>query len=158
MSESNSGLVDIIEPAVPMLVASTNWLWLALLAAVVVALFAALLLWWKYKLPAYRAVQRVRELHKKLHAAAHTQHETVLLLALELRHGLVLKRLRADILPERCTEPDQARWVEFMQHLDSLLYQPEVELTTEKMSAMFVHIEYWLQRYSRKSTLKKIGS
>ena len=99
----------------------------------------------------------MRELNKKLLAAEHTPHETVLMLALELRHGLSLKRLRADILPQGCSQQDSVRWTVFMQHLDDLLYQRDVELDAEKMAALFAQTEDWLKHYSRKSQLKKIG-
>jgi hypothetical protein len=157
MSEANSGLIDIIEPAAPLVNASASWLWPLLLLAVLVILAVILFVWWKYKLPAYRAIQRVRGLQKKLHAAEHTPHETLLMLALELRHGLGLKQLRAEKLPARCSQQDCARWPEFMQYLDGLLYQHDAELSEEKLAELFVQVEYWLRRYGRQSKLKKFG-
>ncbi len=158
MLELNSGLIDIIEPVAPVLPVAQSWLWLVLLITAVVALVAALLLWWKYKFPAYRTMRRVRELNKQFIAAEHTAHETVLLLALELRHGLALKHLRADSFPQKCSQQDSSRWLEFMQYLDSVLYQHNADLNIEKMATIFAQFEYWLQRYSRHSTLKKIGA
>lgn len=157
MSEANSGLIDIIEPAAPVLVATGGWLWMTVLIAGLTLVAVVLFVLWKYKLPAYRAIQRVRDLQKKLHAGEHTSHETLLLLALELRHGLGLKRLRAENLPERCKQQDRARWPEFMQHLDELLYQHDVELSEEKLADLFVRVEYWLRRYSRQTKLRKLG-
>lgn len=158
MSEVNNGLIDIVEPAAPVLAASGGWLWLAVSIAGLVFVSILLFIFIKQKIPAHLAIKRVRDLNKRLLAAEHTQHETVLMLALELRHGLALKRLRADILPHRCSQQDGARWTAFMQHLDELLYQRDVELDAEKMAALFAQAEYWLKRYSRKTQLKKIGS
>lgn len=157
MSETSSGLINIIEPAAPVLAASSSLLWpvVSILALSIASIL--LFIFIKYRLPAFLAIKRVRELNKKLLAAEHTPHETVLMLALELRHGLSLKRLRADILPQGCSQQDSVRWTVFMQHLDDLLYQRDVELDAEKMAALFAQTEYWLKHYSRKSQLKKIG-
>jgi len=157
MSEANSGLIDIVEPAAPAVNAADSWLWPLLLLAALVIASVILIVWWKYKLPAYRAVRRVRDLQKKQHAAEHTPHEILLMLALELRHGLGLKQLRAENLPARCSKQDCARWPEFMQYMDGLLYQHDAGLSEEKLADLFVQVEYWLRRYGRRSKLKKFG-
>jgi hypothetical protein len=157
MSEASSGLIDIIEPAAPLVNVTASWLWPLLLLAILVIVMGILFVLWKYKLPAYRAIKRVRGLQRKLHAAENTPHETLLMLALELRHGLGLKQLRAQNLPARCSRQDCASWPEFMQYLDGLLYQHDAELTEEKLADLFVQVEYWLRRYGRQSKLKKFG-
>lgn len=157
MSEVNSGLIDIVEPAAPLVNAAASRLWPVLLPAALVIMAVLLFALWKYKLPAYRAIRRVRGLRKKLHAAEHTPHETLLMLALELRHGLGLKQLRAENLPVRCSRQDCARWPEFMQSLDGLLYQHDAGLSEAKLADLFVQVEYWLRCYGRQSKLKKFG-
>lgn len=158
MSEQANALIDIVEPAVPVAEASGTWLWLVLAVVVVLALLFAARFLWKYKLPGYRAVQHLRKLHQQLHAKTHTPHESALMVALELRHNLGVKRLRADILPEQVHPHDHARWPVFMQQLDDLLYQHAPDLSADKLDALFKQAEYWLRRYSRKSNLKKLDT
>jgi Domain of unknown function (DUF4381) len=155
MSEQANALIDIVEPAAPVVVASGNGLWFALAGGIIILLLLIFYLW-KYRLPAYQAMQRLRALHKQLHANERTPHESVLMLALELRHSLGVKRLRADKIPVQVNARDQARWPEFMQQLDELLYQHKPELSADKLAALFTRAEYWLRRYSRKSSLKKL--
>ncbi len=157
MSDTSSGLADIIEPAAPVLAASGGWLWIALLITGLVIVAVVLFVLWKYKLPVYRAIRRLRDLQKKLHAGEHTPHETVLLLALELRHGLGIKRLRADKMPEQLKPQDHSRWPDFLQTMDSFLYQNNPEISAENMADLFAQAEYWLLRYGRKSAFKTIG-
>ena len=157
MSETNSGLADIIEPAAPVLVAVDGRLWIALLITGLVIVAAVLFVLWKYKLPAYRAIRRMRALHKQLHDKENTPLETVLLLALELRHGLGVKQLSADKIPEQFKQHDHSRWTDFLQTLDTFLYQHNAELSAEKLADLFAQAEYWLRHYGRKSVFKKIG-
>lgn len=157
MSEASSGLIDIIEPAVPVVAEASSWVWLAGLISLLVLLAIALFVLWKYKLPAYRALQHLRKLQHKLQAGEHTPHETVLLLALELRHGLGVKRLLAQDMPLSFKQQDRTRWTEFMQQLDVMLYQLDAELRADRLAALFEQAGYWLRRYSRRSSYKKIG-
>ena len=158
MSETSSGLIDIIEPAVPVVAEASSWVWLAGLITLLVLLAIALFVLWKYKLPAYRALQHLRKLQKKLQAGEHTPHETVLLLALELRHGLGVKRLLAQDMPLNFRQQDRTRWTEFMQQLDVMLYQRNAELGADRLPALCGQAVYWLRRYSRRSPYRKIGS
>lgn len=143
------GLVDIIEPAAPVLAASTNWPWIAAAVAILVILAVAIFLLLKYKLPAYRALGRLRKLRQQALAGELTPHESVFMLALELRHGLGVKRLRAEEVPARFSQQDRIAWPEFMQHLDTLLYQRGAELDAGVLTALFAQVEKWLWRYSR---------
>jgi len=143
------GLVDIIEPAAPVLAADANWPWIAAAVAMLVILAVAILLLLKYKLPAYRAIGRLRKLRQQALAGELTPHESVFMLALELRHGLGIKRLRAEEVPARFSQQDRTAWPEFMQHLDTLLYQRGAELDAGMLAALFAQIEKWLWRYSR---------
>ena len=156
MSEANSGLVDIIEPALPVVAEATDWLSMTGFIAVALVLALALFALWKYKLPAYLAVQRLRKLRKELQAGELTPHESVLMLALELRHGLSVKRLLADKMPAQFKPHEHTRWAEFMHGLDAMLYQHKDELSADRLAALFNQTEYWLRRYGRRSTLKKL--
>jgi hypothetical protein len=158
MSEGNSGLVDIVEPLAPVVVAMNGGIWLAVAGAVLAALALGVYFWWKYKLPAYRTLKALKQLQLKLHTKELTPHESLLMLALDLRHGLGVKRLRSDIFPAQLKQQDHTAWVEFMQQLDHMLYEKDAALSEDKLMALFEQAEYWLRRYSRKSTLKKMSS
>ena len=143
------GLIDIIEPAAPVVAAAANWPWIAAVTAMLVMLAVAILLLWKYKLPAYRAVKRLRKLRQQALAGELTPHESIFMLALELRRGLGIKRLRAEEIPVMFKQQDRTVWPEFMQHLDTMLYQRGAELDAGVLAEPFVQIEKWLWRYSR---------
>jgi len=143
------GLIDIIEPAAPVVAAAGNWPWIAAAVAMLVILAVAILLLLKYRLPAYRAVRRLRKLHQQALAEELTPHESVFMLALELRRGLGVKRLRAEEVPVMFKRQDRTAWPEFMQHLDTMLYQRGAELDALVLAALFAQIEQWLWRYSR---------
>lgn len=156
MNEASSGLVDIVEPAAPVMAEALGWLSMTGLIATVLIFALALFVLWKYKLPAYLAVRRLHKLRKESVAGELTPLETVLILALELRHGLAVKRLLADKIPAQFKPHEQARWTEFMHGLDAMLYQHKAELGADRLAVLFTQTEYWLRRYSRRSTLRKI--
>lgn len=144
-----SGLMDIIEPVAPKLAEGGGWLGMALLIALVLLLSLLIVYLWKYKLPAYRSVKRVREVQRQIHSGELSLHESVLDLALGLRQGLGVKRLRADEVPANFRPQDAAMWADFMQQLESMLYQPGADMNAEKHAALYVKIEKWLWRYGR---------
>lgn len=155
MSDSPA-LIDIVEPAAPVVAQSAHgWLY-ALLVLGVLFIAAGIFVWRKRRGPAQQALQQLRTLQQKLHSGEHTPHEVVLLFALEVRHGLGVKRMRADQPPAHLHEQDHARWSDFMGELDAMLYQHDSELQQEQVSAFFVQGEYWLKRYARRSTLRKM--
>lgn len=149
MNEANSGLIDIIEPLPPGVADGSYGYWVAATIALLLILAAALLLLWKYKLPAYRALRRLRKLRQQSLAGELTPHESVFMLALELRHGLGIRRLRAEEVPVRFNRQDRALWPAFMHQLDALLYQSGAGVSADKLAALFVQLEKWLWRYSR---------
>lgn len=157
MNEHTNGLIDIIEPAAPAVIETVNGFLLSAGIALLLMLAGALFYGWKYKLPCYRAVKELRKLREQLLAGALTPPESALMLALNLRHHLAVKRLRADALPQQIPLREQARWVAFMQALDDNLYQKSADVSTSSVQALFTQSQYWLQRYSRQSTLKKMG-
>ena len=157
MNETSSSLIDIIEPAAPVMAETAGWLLVAGIIAAVLVFALALFVLWKYKFPAYVAVKRLRKLRNELQAGELTPHETVLMLALELRHGLAVKRLLAGKMPVQFKPHEHTRWAEFMDGLDALLYQHKAELSVDKLATLFTQTEYWLRRYGRRSSLGKIG-
>jgi hypothetical protein len=158
MNDQTNGLIDIVEPAAPLAATGAGWLWIALSLAVFVLFLLGLFMLWKMKWPAYQALKRLRKLQQQTKAGELTPHESIFMLALELRHGLGVKRLLADSVPAHFKPQEHTRWPEFMHGLDAMLYQHKAEQSAEKLAELFIQTEYWLRRYSRKSTLKKMGS
>ena len=144
-----SGLMDIVEPMVPVVAGGGAWLWVAVPIGLVLLLGAVFFYLWKYKLPAYRSVKRLRNVQRQIQAGELTLHESVLVFALELRQGLAIKRLRAEEVPVNFNQQDAALWVEFMQDLESMLYQSGADLSADKHADIYIKIEKWLWRYSR---------
>ena len=157
MNEQTNGLIDIVEPAAPLASAGGGWLWIAVSFAVFLLFLFGLFMLWKMKWPAYQALKRLRKLQQQTKAGELTLHESIFMLALELRHGLGVKRLLADKIPEQFKPQEHTRWLEFMHELDAMLYQHKAEQGAEKLAELFTRTEYWLRRYSRRSTLRKIG-
>ncbi len=149
-------LIDIVEPAAPVVAQAGHGGWYAVLALCVLLVALAVFIWRKRRQPVRLALKQLRALRQKLHAGEHAPHEVVLLIALEVRHGLGVKHLRAEVPPERISLQDQARWPEFMRELDRLLYQHEGELQQERVVALFAQGEYWLKRYARRSALRRM--
>lgn len=156
MSEKTNGLVDIIEPLAPALTAGLDGLAVSASIALLLILAGAVFYLWKYKLPSYLALKNLRKLHKQLLAGEITPHESALMLALNLRHNLAVRRLRADAMPSQISQQEHVRWVEFLQLLDATLYQKSSELNADALKDLFTQTQYWLNRYSRKSKLKKL--
>lgn len=144
-----AGLVDIVEPIAPVAAAAGNWPWLAAAFAVVALLIIVLLMLLKKKWPAYRAVKRLRKLRQQTLAGELTPHESIYLLALELRRGLRLDRLFAENTPASFNESDRALWSGFVKQLDALRYQSGEGLTDAKLEPIVTQIELWLRRYCR---------
>lgn len=158
MNEQTNGLADIIEPSAPVLTEGMSWLVVSAAIILPLILAAAVFYLWKYKLPSLLALRRLHNLQKQLLAEKITPHECVLKLALNLRHDLAVKRLRADAMPPQIRPQEHARWVEFMQLLDATLYQKSSEFNADALNNLFTQTQYWLQRYSRKSKLKKLDT
>ena len=148
---NTSGLIDIIEPSLPVVAEGGSWLWLAAGVTLVFVLAGVSFYLWKYRLPAYRARQSVRDVQRQVLAGELTLHESVLVFALELRQGLSIKRLRAEEVPAVFSRQDAALWAAFMQNLEAMLYQSGADVTAEKQTALYIQIEQWLWRYGRKT-------
>ena len=149
MNEPASGLIDIIEPAVPIAPAAGSWLWVAVTGAVLVSLVIALLALWKNKWPAYRAIKHLRKLHQQVIAGELTPSDGVVLLVQELRHGLRLPQQLTKEAPQAFSQQDKHLWEGFVGQLDALRYQPGEMLTAAHLEPYFSQIEIWLQRYCR---------
>lgn len=152
---SETALIDIVEPVAPVVQTELVWMWLVA-GMLPILLVAGIFFWWKYKLPAWRALKLIRTLQRQMHAGEHTVHEAVLRLALELRHALGVKRLHGERLPPQIGAYDHARWQEFMQQLDGMLYRHEGELLKTQVDALYLLAEYWIKRYARHSRLRKL--
>lgn len=148
MNESASSLIDIIEPSVPAAAATTNWLWLALSLAILL-LIVGLLMLWKRKWPAYRAVKRFRKLHQQAIGGGMLLSDGLVLLTQELRQGFKLPQQLPKRAPAIFAQKDKQLWTVFVQHLDKLRYQPGEALTVAQINIAAAQIEIWLRRYCR---------
>jgi len=149
MNESASGLIDIIEPAAPMAAAAANWPWLAATLAASLLVIAMLLMLWKKKWPAYRAIKRLRKLQQQIIAGEVSLQHGVILLSQELRVGLKLAQQLPKQAPENFTQQDIQLWTEFVQRLDRLRYQHGEALAVAELAPIISRIETWLWRYCR---------
>lgn len=144
-NEPTSGLIDIIEPVAPAIVAQPSPLWPLLVLGVLLVLAAAG--WWRARRPQRSRIKRVRQLRRAMLAGEASGHEAAYRLALELRAGLRMRRLAAAAPPVACTEP--ARWAELVAQLDALRYQPEAALDGTHWAALFAYTETCLRRAPR---------
>ena len=144
-----SGLMDIIEPVAPRVAEGGGWLWIVMLSVLALMLGAMIFYLWKYKLPAYRLVKNLRNVKQQIHMGELTLHESVLVFALEFRQGLGIKRLRAEEIPPNFNQRDAEMWAAFIHELETMLYQPGEDLSTDKHTALYIQIEKWLWRYGR---------
>lgn len=149
MNEASEGLIDIIEPAAPLMVESANWLWIAGLLAVLVLAVIGLWLLWKKKWPSYRAVKRLRKLQQQLLAGKLPPYEAILLLAQELQNSLGQKRLLRDAAPLNFQQQDSLLWPGLIKQIDAMRYQSDVKLDKDELAKIFAQAEKFLHRYSR---------
>lgn len=149
MNEASDGLIDIVEPAAPLMVESVNWLWIAGLFAVLVLAVIGLWLLWKKKWPSYRAVKRLRKLQQQLLAGKLPPYEAILLLAQELQNSLGQKRLLRDAAPLNFQQQDSLLWPGLIKQIDAMRYQSDVKLDKDELAKIFAQAEKFLHRYSR---------
>jgi hypothetical protein len=149
MTEQASGLIDIIEPAVPVAAEAGSWPWLAAAIVLMLLLIAILVLLWKKKWPAYRALKHLHKLHRQIVAGVIPLPDGLVLLTQELRRGLKLAQQLPRQAPDMFGQQDKQLWQEFVQQLDKLRYQPGAELTVAQLDPIVSQIEIWLRRYCR---------
>lgn len=149
MNEASDGLIDIIEPAAPLMVEGVNWLRIAGLLAVLVLAVIGLWLLWKKKWPSYRAVKRLRKLQQQLLAGKLPPYEAILLLAQELQNSLGQKRLLRDAAPLNFQQQDSLLWPGLIKQIDAMRYQSDVKLDKDELAKIFAQAEKFLHRYSR---------
>lgn len=149
MNEASDGLIDIVEPAAPLMVEGVNWLRIAGLLAVLVLAVIGLWLLWKKKWPSYRAVKRLRKLQQQLLAGKLPPYEAILLLAQELQNSLGQKRLLRDAAPLNFQQQDSLLWPGLIKQIDAMRYQSDVKLDKDELAKIFAQAEKFLHRYSR---------
>ena len=149
MSDVASGLVDIIEPTAPVVVAATGMCWFVIAIILTVLLVIGLMVWWRKHRTCRARIKRLQVLRHTCQANELVHHEMIGMLALELRRGLKLARLRADELPEAFQPVDIALWADFVMQLDELRYQSKKLPDKAQLNALFAQVETWLGRYCR---------
>ena len=149
MNESASSLIDIIEPSEPLVAVGANSLWFAVLLAVMLLLIIFIVLLWKNKWSAYRAVKRFRKLHQQIIEGKMLLPDGLVLLTQELRRGLKLAQQLPMQAPDIFAQKDKQLWTVFVQHLDKLRYQSGEALTVAQINIAAAQIGIWLRRYCR---------
>ena len=149
MNESASSLIDIIEPLVPVVTVGTNTTLFTVSLAVLLSLIFILLMLWKKKWAAFRAIKRFRKLHQQIVDGKILLTDGLVLLTRELRQGLKLAQQLPMQAPEIFEQKDKQLWTAFVQHLDRLRYQPGETLTVAQINIAAAQIEIWLRRYYR---------
>jgi hypothetical protein len=147
MNDAASGLIDIIEPALPAVAVTTNWLWLASSLAILLLLCVVIMMLWKKKWPAYRAIKRFQKLHQQIVGGEIPLSDGLVLLTQELRQGLKLPQQLSKQAPDIFKQKDKQLWPVFVQHLATLRYQSGEALTVAKINIAAAQIETWLRRY-----------
>lgn len=149
MNESASSLIDIIEPSEPLVAVGANSLWFAVSLTVMLLLIIVLVMLWKKKWSAYRAVKRFRKLHQQIIEGKMLLPDGLVLLTQELRRGLKLAQQLPMQAPDIFAQKDKQLWTVFVQHLDKLRYQSGEALTVAQINIAAAQIEIWLRRYCR---------
>lgn len=147
MNDSTSGLIDIIEPVRPMLVAASYsawWLVLALAALVLPGL------WMRWRGRGVRACRkRLQQLRQACAAGRVSQRAAAYRLASELRLGLQLQQLNADLPPPALPVAEHPGWAEAIARLDTLRYQPGASLEEGEWTRLCNQVDIWLKRAGR---------
>lgn len=140
MNETIPGLIDIVEPAMP--VTTDAGVSLLTLSTVAMLMLLAALWRWHHHRHHRRARAQLRNLQKKYSAGELTQRELAYHLAEQLRNHFAQHRLSAYNVP-RDTDPAQhAAWQSFLRQLDALRYQPNHQLD---MTALLAQARRWLR-------------
>lgn len=147
MNDPTSGLIDIIEPVRTVLVAASYsawWLVLALAALVLPGL------WMRWRGRGVRACcKRLQHLRKAYAAGSVSQHEAAYRLASELRLGLQLQQLNADLPPPALPVAEHPGWAEAIARLDALRYQAGAGLEEVEWTRLCNQVDIWLKRAGR---------
>ncbi|GBL46073.1 hypothetical protein SFMTTN_1885 [Sulfuriferula multivorans] len=144
MNDPTSGLIDIIEPVRPMLVATSYSAWWLVLALV------ALGLWMRWRWRGVRACRKRLQQLRQACAAGHvSQHTAAYRLASELRLGLQLQQLNADLPPPALPVAEHPGWAEAIARLDTLRYQAGAGLEEGEWMRLCNQVDIWLKRAGR---------
>ncbi len=147
MNDPASGLIDIIEPVRPVLVAASYSAWWLVLALAALVLLG---LWMRWRWRGVRACRkRLQQLQQACAAGRVSQHEAAYRLASELRQGLQLQQLNADQPPPALPVAEHPGWVESVTRLDMLRYQAGASLDEGQWTRLCKQVAIWLKRAGR---------
>ena len=147
MNDPTSGLIDIIEPVRPMLVAASYSAWWLVLALAVLVLLG---LWMRWRGRCARACRkRLQQLRQACAAGRVSQHAAAYRLASELRLGLQLQQLNADQPPSVLPVAEHPGWADAIARLDTLRYQAGASLEEGQWMRLCNQVDNWLKRAGR---------
>lgn len=147
MNDPASGLIDLIEPVRPVLVATGYGVWWLALALATLVLLG---LWMRWRGRCVRARRkRLQQLRQACAAGRVSQHEAAYRLASELRQGLQLQQLNADQPPPALPVAEHPGWAESVTRLDMLRYQAEASLDEGQWTRLCKQVAIWLKRAGR---------
>lgn len=147
MNDPTSGLIDIIEPVRPVLVAASYSVWWLALALAALVLLG---LWMRGRGRCVRACRkRLQQLRQACAAGRVSQHAAAYRLASELRLGLQLQQLNADQPPSALPVAEHPGWAEAIARLDTLRYQAGASLDEGHWTRLCNQVDIWLKRAGR---------
>lgn len=147
MNDPTSGLIDIIEPAKPVLAASSHSMGWLVSGMAVLVLLGGWIYWRGRSARIFR--KRLHQLELAYVAGSMNPREAAYRLAYELQHGLRLQQLDADKPPPVLPAAELADWAETITYLDTLRYQAGTRLDGQQWAQLFSHANTWLRRAGR---------
>ncbi|MES2364503.1 MAG: hypothetical protein V4563_01275 [Pseudomonadota bacterium] len=147
MNDPTSGLIDIIEPARPLLATGGYNLWLLILGVLTLMLLGLWVYWRGHRARVFR--KRLHQLELAYAAGNIDQREAAYRLAQELQQGLHLQQLDAHQLPSALPVAESEHWAVTVTRLDILRYQAGARLDGGQWAQLFSHANVWLRRAGR---------
>lgn len=147
MNDPTSGLIDIVEPAKPILAVGSHSVWWLVAGVAVLMLLGGWMYWRGRCVRVFR--KGLHQLEQAYVAGSMNQREVAYRLAYELQHGLRLRQLNADKPPPVLPAAESADWAETITYLDTLRYQAGTRLDGQQWTQLFSHANTWLRRAGR---------
>ena len=135
-------LADIIDPVAPAVAASPPY---GLYAGIGILILAATWLAWK-QFGKWRRERSIRLLYREFAAQQRDAHDTLFLMAGELRQRLGLHEISPEHPPENLREQDSERWRRFASRLSQWRYQTGSTPGRAEIDALFREALFWMTR------------
>ena len=141
--DSPNQLIDIIPPAIPPAVDSSN-AWLVTFALIIMAV--SLMAFWRwYRSERQQSIRRLNRLRSAFHAQELSPRQVSYWLAAFLKRRLRTNHLAPGVAP-LIAETEQARWDDFTRRLHESRYAPN-EGKDQDVLSLLKEAKYWLRRW-----------